>query len=48
MDIRVTESLATTGSLKDTSYRVNGSLENVSLSWDNEDNKLGVLDYNVI
>ena len=47
MDIRSVESIATSGGLKDTSYRIDGSLENVSLDWDGVSGALSVVDYNI-
>ncbi len=47
MNIREVESIATSGALLDTSFRVDGDVENVTLAWDSEESKLGVLDYNI-
>ena len=47
MNIREVESIATSGALLDTSLRVDGNVENVTLAWDSEESKLGVLDYNI-
>ncbi len=47
MDIRVVESLMTSGGLSDPTFRVDASLEQVSLDWDNSDGRLSVVDYNL-
>jgi len=47
MDIRVVESVATTGGLNDPGFRIDGGIENISLDWNNTDRKLSVVDYNM-
>ena len=47
MDIRVVESMMTGGGLADTAFRVDGSVENISLDWNAADGKLSVVDYNM-
>jgi hypothetical protein len=47
MDIRVVESMATSGGLADATYRQDGDIENISLDWDNDNKKLAVVDYNM-
>jgi hypothetical protein len=47
MDIRIVESLATSGGLKDPVFRLNPNIENISLIWDAEDESLSVVDYNL-
>jgi len=47
MNIREVESIATSGALLDTSLRVDGNVENVTLAWDSEESMLGVLDHNI-
>jgi len=47
MDIRIVESLATSGGLKDPSFRVDPSVENISLNWDESLGTLSVVDYNM-
>ena len=47
MNIREVESVATSGALLDTSLRVDGNVENVTLAWDSEESKLGILDHNI-
>jgi hypothetical protein len=47
MDIRVVESLATSGGLIDPKFRVSSTVENISLNWDEENNLLSVVDYNL-
>lgn len=47
MDIRVVESIMTSGALADPTFRVDSSIENVSLDWNEADGKLSVVDYNM-
>jgi len=47
MDIRVVESMATSGALSDPTFRVDGSIENVSLDWNESDGKLAIVDFNM-
>jgi len=47
MDIRTIESVVTSGGLADTNFRIDGDLENVSLAWDEAEETLGVVDYNL-
>ncbi len=47
MDIRVVESLITSGGLGDPTYRIDPTVEQVSLDWDNTDGRLSVVDYNM-
>lgn len=47
MDIRIVETVATTGGLADPTYRVDPAIENVSLVWDEAASKLSVVDYNL-
>ena len=47
MDIRVVESMMTSGGLADTAFRADGDIENVSLDWNGTDHKLSVVDYNM-
>jgi len=47
MDIRIVESLPTSGGLIDPMFRVNPSLENVSLTWDEDTQSLNLVDYNL-
>jgi len=47
MDIRIVESLATSGGLIDTQLRVDSTVENVSLNWDETNHLLSVVDYNL-
>lgn len=47
MDIRVVETMMTSGSLADPAFRIDGSLENISLDWDNDDQSLAVVDTNM-
>ena len=47
MDIRVVESVATSGGMNDPSVRIDSSLENISLAWDETTSKLSIVDYNL-
>jgi len=47
MDIRVVESVATSGAMKDPVFRVDSGIENVSLVWSQEDRALTLVDYNL-
>lgn len=47
MDIRIVESLATSGGLVDPTFRVDPALENVSLTWDENAQTLSLVDYNL-
>lgn len=47
MDIRVVETIPTSGGLADPTYRADASVENVTLDWDNDEGKLSVVDYNM-
>ena len=47
MDIRVVESLPTSGSLSDPAFRIDGVVENVSLDYDYETRELVLIDTNL-
>lgn len=47
MDIRVVESIPTSGGLADPSFRITNTVENVSLSWDEQTGELSVVDSNM-
>ena len=47
MDVRIVESMATSGALADPTFRIDGNIENVSLDWDNTDRRLSLVDYNM-
>jgi hypothetical protein len=47
MDIRIVETLATTGGLSDSTFRVDSNIENISLDWDEAEGKISVVDYNL-
>ena len=47
MDIRIVESLVTSGSLADPTFRIDPTLESVSLDYDATDGKLALVDYNM-
>jgi hypothetical protein len=47
MDIRVTETVATSGALAETGFRIDGSLETVSLTYDAETDSLNLIDTNL-
>jgi len=47
MDVRVVESMATSGSLKDSIYRIDPNFENVSLVWSEDEENLTLVDYNL-
>jgi hypothetical protein len=47
MDVRIIETVATSGGLNDAGFRVDGSVENISLDWDHANQRLSVVDYNM-
>jgi len=47
MDIRVVETIPTSGGLANPTYRVDPSILNVTLDWDQAEGKLSVIDYNM-
>jgi len=47
MDIRTVETVGTSGSLNDTVFRIDPTLETTSLDWDNTTGTLSLVDYNV-
>jgi hypothetical protein len=47
MDIRVVESIPTSGTLKDPLYRIDPNFENVSLVWSEDEETLTLVDYNL-
>jgi len=47
MDIRVVESVATSGCMVDPLYRIDGDIENISLAWDEPNQNLSIVDYNI-
>ena len=47
MDIRVVETMATSGGLMDPTFRADSAIENISLDWNETDGKLSVVDYNM-
>jgi len=46
-DIRIVESMATSGGLKDPVFRLDPNIENISLVWNQENENLTVVDYNL-
>jgi hypothetical protein len=47
MDVRLVESMATSGGLKEPVFRLDPTLEHVSLAWSAEDESLVLVDYNL-
>jgi hypothetical protein len=47
MDIRVVESVVTSGGLADPSFRIDPAIEHVSLDWNNSEGTLALVDYNL-
>lgn len=47
MDIRLTQTVSTTGVLTDPIYRVDSNISNVDLLWNEENKTLGLVDYNL-
>ncbi len=47
MDIRVVETMPTSGVMIDSQFRINAAIESVSLDWDEDETILAVVDYNL-